>query len=221
MTPDEFDSFAYGFDLNSASYSGGAGGTFQNLVEEGEDWKVDSATPTFSTQAGIEGMEFNALDSEVIHGQHRAMREYTILAIAFANSGITGYIYGGEHEVSNTFGMAMNTHRVQAYIPFAGSGYTAAASPNNVPHVWCISVSPENGSNYAQLDDGAPVSRVLAAGEFDAMVSHYANATIGRHKTTGFDGWIGRVLVFDRALHYRDNTNLQSLITSEMALVGL
>lgn len=215
MTPDLFDSFAFGFNLDSAGYSGGAGGTFANMVAGGEDWAVSAATPTFSTQGGIEGMDFTASADESIIGEHRAMWESTIIAVGYPGSGATGHFYGGNYASGNTFALMVNAHRGQAYYPAESSGYTATPSPTGIPHVYSVTFSPENKTAYAQLDDATPVQAAS-----DGFASFH-EAAIGRHRTTYFVGWIGRILVFDRALHFRDNANLQLLITAEMARVGL
>lgn len=222
MTPQELDSFAFGFNLDSASYSGGAGGTFANIVSGGEAWEVQGATPTFSTQAGMEGMVFSNLAAESIFGEHRSMWECTIIATCYATTASSTYPYGGDYSAGNSYAMMMNAHKVQAYVPNASSGYpAAAASPNNVPHVMAVSFSPANGTTYAQIDLTTATQSSKASGSFTDVHVNWPTGAIGRHRTTYFTGWIGRVLVFDRSLHYRDNDNLQLLVESEMELVGL
>lgn len=229
--PTDIDSFAYGFDLTSANYSGGAGGTFTNLVAGGENWTVSSATPSFTTKNSgtspetwsLEGMDFTGSDTESIHGEHRALYESTILVIAQPTTGGSHYAYGGTLASANSFGLNINAYKCNAFSALGNSGATpVAASPTNVPHVWTITYSPENGTRYAQIDDGAVTSLAEASGSFEqARILHY-DAAIGQHRTANlFTGWIARVLVFSRALHYRDNANLQSLITTEMAKIGL
>ncbi|MEM1398031.1 MAG: hypothetical protein AAGH38_11375, partial [Pseudomonadota bacterium] len=61
MTPQDFDSFVMGVDLTAANYSGGAGGTFTDLVQGAGTWTVESSTPTFETRNGIEGMDFTGI----------------------------------------------------------------------------------------------------------------------------------------------------------------
>lgn len=223
--PTDFDSFAFGFDLKNSAYSGGAGGTFDNLVTGGEDWAVNGGTPSFSTKSGsgwsLEGMDFAAAANGVVKGEHRALYESTIIVIGEATVGGIVYPYGGTYASGNSFAAAINGKvTVKAYNATGSSPYTAVAT-QDIPHVFCVSFSPQNGTTYAQIDDGTVVSLAQSAGSFENARTNWMDAMIGGHRTSYFTGWIARVLVFSRALHYRDNTNLQSLITTEMAKIGL
>lgn len=220
--PTDFDCFAFGFDLTNANYSGGAGGTFANLVSGGEDWTVNGATPSFSTKSGsgwsLDGMDFANSATETILGEHRALWECTVLAICQPSTNT--YVYGGALAASNTWGMGVNANRVQAYNSVGGSsGY--ASYTGGQPNVLTIGFCPANGTSYAQVNDGTPTSNTQASGSFQNARVYWSNVGIGVHRTTYFSGWIARVLVFSRALHYRDNDNLQSLIATEMASIGL
>jgi hypothetical protein len=219
--PTDFDSFAFGFNLTAANYSGGAGGTFANLVSGGEDWTVNGATPSFSTKSGsgwsIDGMDFANSATESILGQHRALYESTLLIICQHSTNT--FPYGGTYAAGNSFGMGIYSNMVQAFNPILSSGY--ASFTGGQPNVLTVSWSPFNGTTYAQANNGTPVSATAAAGSFENARTNWADVAIGRYRTTYFSGWIARVLVFNRALHYRDNANLQSLIATEMASIGL
>lgn len=214
--PTDIDSFAFGFDLTAAAYSGGAGGTFANLKAGGEDWKVESATPSFSTEAGLEGMDFTALLAETIAGQHRALYECTVVAIQRPDIN-TVYQYGSRIIDFGTY--HTSSYNQKTFI--SGYGSTAIGASKAVPYVSAATWSPQNGTTYAQVNDGTVVATTAAAGDFNLVGTEYPDASIGRHNTVYYDGWIARVLVFDRALHFRDNTNLQLLIATEMAKIGL
>ncbi len=221
MIPQDFDSFVYGFDLTAANYSGGAGGSFSPINSSAQSWAVNSATPVFSTQSGLEGMDFNGLASEAIKGPYSALWEATVVAICKPSSAASHYVYGGDNVNSNTYACLMNAYRASAFTPSASSGFTASSSLTSSPHVFAFSFSPENGKTYAQIDNGSVASNSPASGVYDNAALKWPTAAIGQHRNSYFTGWIGRVLVFNRALHYRDNANLQLLIADEMALVGL
>lgn len=216
MLPTDFENFAFGFDLNSASYSGGAGGTFTNLKSGGENWTVDGATPTFSTNNGLEGMDFSASSTQSVLGEMRALYEATVLIILKPASTANMHAFGGNLSTANTFSVQCNANSVQAFQPNGSSGF-ASLDISRANVVTC-SWSPFDLTNYVQVNDGTPVS---AAVPFTAARIDYANASIGRMRTSYFNGWIARLLVFNRALHFRDNDNLQLLITEEMAKIGL
>ena len=223
--PTDFSSFAYGFDLTAANYSGGAGGTFTNLKAGGQAWTVQGATPSFTTKSGtgwsMEGMNFSALANEIVAGQQRALWECTVLAICQPGAATTMYPFGTTYTAGNGSALHINAWRLQAYNALGTSAFTSAYATTTVPHVFTASFCPANGTTYAQIDSGTVATATAAAGSFENARWYYPDAGIGQHRTTYFTGWISRVLVFSRALHYRDNTNLQSLINTEKAKVGL
>lgn len=216
MLPTEFTHFASGCDLTAANYSGGAGGTFTNLKAGGDVWTVQGATPTFSTEEGMEGMDFNGLANESVFSDMMALFEGTVLVITRADSGASLYPVGSADGLANNWAIFMNGARAQTHSGLTGSGWQALT--NTQPNVICGSWSPFNETLYIQVNDNAPVSTVVA---HDTSTIDYPVAAIGRHRTTYFSGWTSRVLFFNRALHYRDNDNLQLLIATEMAKIGL
>lgn len=206
--PSDFPSYWAGFELTAANYSGGAGGTFTNLAG-GQDWAVNGATPSFTTNGAREGMTFAASSTESILGEMRAMREGTIVAVFSTTNAGTSHVVGGTNAAANTWSMSINAQRVQAFHINASSGYTAGTFTSGSPLVAACSWSPEDGKCYVNRNGGAVVSSAGGA----IVPINYWNAGIGVHRTTYFTGWISAVYFFSRALHYRDNTGLQSLVT--------
>jgi len=223
-SPSDIDSFAFGFELTADNYSGGAGGTFQNMVAGGENWKVESATPVFTTESGSgwsqEGMNFPLDIAFAINGEQRAMYECTILCVNYPTSGVLSYPFGGSNPTSNVFSLRTISWTASASNGIQTSPNTATFEQGR-PHVMTASYSPENGVSYCQLDDDLPTSFQADAGSFANARVNYWNSAIGLMRTTVFEGWISKVYVFSRALHFRDNALLQDLIETELQLIGL
>ena len=225
--PSDFDSFALGVDLNSSNYSGGAGGTFTNLVAGAKAWTVDPThTPSFSTKSGVEGMDFTNVLTEQVRIEHPAQRECTILVVGLADTAAaTDYLYGtGWYTVNNGSGLQCNGRRLQAYNASNSSGYTSAVTgADTTPFVYTASFCPRNGTTYAQINDGTVASSTVLTLNGDSILSRWKMpyGAIGAHRAAALSGWVSRVLIFDRALHYRDPTGLASLIATEMTNIGL
>lgn len=218
MDPTEFDSFVGGFDLTAANYSGGAGGTFSNLISGYDAWTVDSATPSFSTEESLSGMDFTGSSTESIRGPMPALYEGTVIAVAKPTGTGIMYSVGGSSTSHTTWGQFFNSgDDVEAYNTSQRSG--AADFTNDTVNVFTTCWSPFAGQNMAQVNLGTPAIGTNADGTKTAI--DYAEAFIGqgRFSTTQyyFDGWIARVLFFSRSLYHRESTNLTSLITSEIA----
>lgn len=211
--PSDFDSYCTGFDLTAANYSGGAGGTFANLVAGRPDWTVQGATPTFETRGALSGMLFSGLAAETIAGRMPALREATIILIGKPATSSAKYPIAGGYTISNSFSMQHASNTVAALTQVGSSGLSAGVAGG--PHVYSISFSPENGTLYAQINSNTIKSTVVSPTTYAAI--DYPEAFIGRRTTNYYHGWIARVLIFARALHYRDNAALQALITSEIA----
>ena len=146
----------------------------------------------------------------------RALWECTVLIITEPT---TNHPFGGTLDASNTWAHFYNANRVQAWNTYNDSGY--ASFTGGQPNVLTVSFCPENGTTYAQANDGTVVSATAASGAFESARITWPDVAIGQTRTVYLTGWVARVLVFSRALHYRDNANLQSLITTEMASIGL
>lgn len=221
--PTDFGSFCAGFDLTAARYSGGAGGAFGNLVPGEPAWTT-VGTPTFETKSGagwsLEGVACTGLADQRIIGPLRAFRELTIVAITQPSATGTQWTIGGTNSASNTFGMSHNANRVQANAVATGSGYTAAFTTGR-PVVCAVSWDPLTGKMAATAYDGTmrKVS-LIATSKRDAIVSWH-ELSIGGHRTTYLTGWVARALIFARSLHVRDEANLDALILTEAAKVGL
>ena len=227
--PTDFDSFAFGFDLTEANYStpGSGGGTFTNLVSGQEAWTAGSNTPSFTTKSdtgwSLEGMDFNNSVNDLIQGDWVTLQEATILVIAsVANAGaVFNYFMGGLNTATNTFALwAYGGNGRCGGNSMADNAQTSNSMTADVPFVLCGSYSPVNETLYCQLNDGTVATDSSLTGSSPSMTPYFT-AAIGAHRTTYIDGWIARALVFSRALHYRDNANLQSLIETEMAKIGL
>jgi hypothetical protein len=227
--PTDFDSFAMGFDLTAANYStpGSGGGTFANLVAGQDAWTAGSNVPSFITKSGsgwsLEGMDFNNSINDLIQGRMRVIGECTIVAIAEVDSNAsTNYIMGGLNTGANTwasYAVGTGVGRV------AANGFGDTASTGNLissatPFVISASISPINETIYTQVNAGTVATDASMASGNPAWLGHW-QAAIGAMRTGYIQGWIARVLIFSRALHYRDNTELQNLIDTEMAKVGL
>lgn len=214
--PSDISSFVGGFNLTSANYSGGAGGTYTNLVSGNEAWTVQGATPSFDTRSGLEGMLFTAASNQMVAGDMPALYEATIILIAEPAATSTMYGLGGTYAAGNSWAVMFNGNRCQAFIPSGSSGYANYTSGQ--PNVFACSWSPFNETTYVQVNNGSVVS---ATTNFSTSAINWPDAAIGQHRTTYFNGWIARALIFSRALHFRDNATLQALITTEMASIGL
>lgn len=206
--PADFDSYWAGFELTAANYSGGAGGTFANLVSGGQDWTVNGATPSFSTNGARSGMDFSADASQSIIGEQRACRGLTAVVIFSTAVGTNQYLLGGTWTGGNTWGANVSSYKVQAFYPSASSGLTTEVTTSGTPTVAAFSWSPENKTCYANLQGGAVAS--VTGSVLPTM--NWAELAIGCHRTTYFNGWISAVYLFSRPLHFVDNTNLQLLL---------
>jgi hypothetical protein len=219
MNPSDFDSYCGGVNLTAANYSGGAGGSFTDEVNGAGFWTLNSGTPTFSTESGLEGKDFGGVVGDVVVGKCPCLWEGTMLVIGRV-AGTVFYV-GGTYASGNSWGVQHNASRIQFFnAGLNSSGFTSpsdfnASAPNVLTSSWC----PETGTTYAQANDGTPVSSTNAT--LANSRSNWPTVGIGQHRTTYFTGWIARVLFFSRALHERDNANLQLLIADQMADIGL
>jgi len=219
MTPDQFDSFRMGVDLTAAQYSGGAGGTFADLVQGAGFWSVDGATPAFETRAGLEGMLFTSSAAQSVLAPMLCLHEATILAIGQGATGTQAALYGGTYPTGNSWYGSLNGNRLLTASPPASAAMTSAnGAASSAPTVFVSSWSPKDAGLYAQINDGA-IASTMSDGKFARI--GWAQMAIGRHRASAFSGWIARVLVFDRALHARDPSGLAALVSAEMARVGL
>lgn len=221
--PTDFDSFAFGFDLTAANYStpGSGGGTFANLVAGQEDWTRGSNIPSFTTKSGLEGLDFSNSINDIVQGRMRAMSEFTVLAIAdVANAGLSHQIFGGLNTAVNTASLGVASGTVRASANGFNDAAVGGAVLSNTPSVLTASFSPVNETLYAQVNDGTAGTDSSWIGANPSTLAHH-QAAIGAQRTSYMTGWVARILVFSRALHYRDDTALQSLIATEMATIGL
>lgn len=225
--PTDFDSFAFGFDLTEANYSspGSGSGTFANLVSGEDDWTHGANTPSFTTKSGsgwsIEGKNFGGVIGDIVQGKMRAMQECTVLAIAEVPNTASQYIMGGLNTGANTWGLYTTSQQGRlAGNGFSDTAQTGTTVTSSTPFVICGSFSPMNGTIYVQVNGSAVATDASLTGA-NPSFTPYWQAAIGAMRTTYMSGWVARVLVFSRALHFRDNTNLQSLIATEMAKIGL
>lgn len=217
--PSDIPSYAFGAALNSASYSGGAGGTFPDLVN-GRDWTVVSATPTFATRDGLEGMVFSNSSTEAVTQPFYSHGELTVVAIFQFDNTSTHYIWGGTETAVNQHGIQGNAHRIQAFSPFAGSsGYTATHSSSRTL-VGAASWSFEDKKLYATTYDGT-LRKASATATGPSLIIPFPTMAIGAARTTYITGWIAEVHGFHRALHLRDETALDDMILTLAAKVGL
>lgn len=222
--PTDFPSFAAGFDLTSANYStpGVGGGVFANLVSDEDAWVTGSNVPSFSTFSGLEGMNFANSVNSAIQGRMRAMSEFTVLAIGRVGTTGSNPFFGGFNPSAETAALECDTGGLlyagtNAYNDFAA----ASGVTTNTTFIAVGSWSPVNGTVYSQRNNGTPVTDSSWVGGASAATLGYWQAALGATRNRYLTGWLARVLIFSRALHYRDNANLQALILTEMASVGL
>jgi hypothetical protein len=205
--PSDFDSYWAGFELTAANYSGGAGGTFANLAG-GQDWTVNGATPSFSTNGNRSGMDFSADASQSILGELRACRGLTAVIVFSTTITTSQPLLGGTWTAGNTCRADVSAYRPQAFYPSASSGFTTETTSSGTPTVAAYSWSPRNNTCYANLQGSAGVS--VTGSVLPTM--NWAEIAIGRSRTTYYNGWISGVYLFSRPLHFVDNTNLQLLL---------
>jgi hypothetical protein len=227
--PTDFDSFAMGFDLTAANYStpGSGGGTFANLVAGQEAWTAGSNVPSFVTKSGsgwsIEGMDFNNSINDLIQGRMRVLGECTVLAICEVDSNAaTNIVFGGLNTAANTWAVrtaGTGSGRMTAS-GFNDDATTVNQIASTTPFVITGSISPMDETIYVQVNSNSAITDASMT-SVNPTWTPYWQAAIGAHRTTYMAGWIARVLIFSRALHFRDNTGLQSLIDTEMAKIGL
>jgi len=210
----DFDSFIGGWDLTSAAYSGGAGGDFANLVAGGDAWSVAGATPVFETRQGLEGMRFTNVASESVMGRMPMLHEGTVIVVADSDDGTELGMLGGAYGSGNSWAMRLSSNKLQTFCPPASAAESGSIRISGQINVMTSSWHPSSGTLHAQMNDGAVGTSTNT--KKDARIT-WAVGAIGRHRTTYFKGWITRVLMFDRALHVRDNAGLQALITDELA----
>jgi hypothetical protein len=224
--PADFDSYAFGVELTSSNYSGGAGGTFTDLVLGTEHWTVNGATPSFSTKSGSgwsqDGMDFaNSATESVLGASLPILREGTFVAVYQTGSAGTQYVLGHNNSAAAAWSMAHNAYRIQATNTVGASGYTAAHTTSARPVVAAVSFSPENGEFAATTFDGTLRKMTAIDTSWrDPCFDHWTMC-IGRARTTYWTGWISRVYGFNRALHFRDETGLDALIDTLGAEIGV
>lgn len=212
--PSDFDSFIGGWDLTSAAYSGGAGGSFANLVPGGDAWTVNGATPVFETRQGLEGMVFANDGSESIIGRMPMLHEGTIIVVADPNDGSELGMLGGTYSSGNSWAMRLSSGTLQTFGPPATAAVSVTSRVGGEINLMTSSWHPSSGTLYAQMNAGAAGTTINT--KKDARIT-WPEGAIGRHRSTYFRGWICRVLMFDRALHRRDDAGLQALIADEIA----
>lgn len=215
--PTDFDSYAWGVELTSAAYSGGAGGTFTDLVSGAEDWTVQGATPTFETRATQEGVKFSASATERIVADNYAVGEMTFVAIVQPDAGSNMYGFGDAYQSANGVGVNFISSTTQVFTPIGNSGYVAASIA--APFVIAGSVSPENKTIYMTAYDGTLRKASNALTPQPAFEA--SSISIGAMRTFNFNGWISEIHGFHRALQLRDETALDDMITTLAAKVGL
>lgn len=214
MPASDFEEYISGFELTSANYSGGAGGTFSNLVAGEDGWSVDGATPSFSMKSGLEGMDFTGLSGESILSQLPMYWGGTVMMVCEIGSASNMYPLGGNHPGANTWGINVNSNTAQAYRVNHPSGFTNPLAVE--PHVLTASFSPMNGINYIQADEEGVIMSGVGDPQSLAAVND-PRVSIGRHRVGYFTGWIHRIFFFARPLHYSKPTELAALISEEVA----
>lgn len=204
---------AWGIDLTAANYSGGAGGTFTDLVSAEQDWQVVSATPTFTTKYGVEGMTFSALAAESVLAQNPSPGDITVVALVSPAAGTLMYPWGGNSGGSNSHGIRTYSGTAGAFIANADSGWTSG-HPTIVrpqPIVMAGTFSTRNQTTYATVYDGSGFYDSSAVGTAVPQQQYFENA-IGRYRTTYFNGWIGSVYGFHAPLHLTDRSGLEAIM---------
>ncbi len=215
--PSDFDSYAWGVELNSANYSGGAGGTFTDLVRGAGYWTVASATPTFATRNGLEGMEFNNDAAENVSAKNYAVGECTVVLIFDVDTSASWGMWGPD---DNNPGATLFNYQLQCIDPTNGaSGYASFDSSRAV--VGAVSACPENNTNYVTTYDGT-LRKNSGTKALNALPKLLRPDTmyLGR-RWTRMDGWIAEAYGFHKSLHFRDETALDDMLQTLAAKIGL
>lgn len=212
--PSDFSSYSAGVLLNSANYSGGAGGTFTDLVTGNEDWTVVSATPTFNTVGGLEGMTFANSATESVLREIYEFRQITFVALGYAGNTASQLLIGGTNAASNTFGMFFNGNRLQAYLNTVSSGWTASTVTAGNPYTYAVSWNPQTGGMFATAYIGSTVKANATASPKRLACANDFQMAVGRHRTTYLTGWVEEVHIFSRCLHEDDETGLDDMLAT-------
>ncbi len=220
--PSDYACYHAGVNLQSASYSGGAGGTFTCLVTGDEDWDLESATPSFSTPSGlIEGMDFSEVTGERVVNIYPGSPEITYLAVGYANA-----------NASKMFGtLKSNTNPTGLSVDAAGelSGYLAGGSTtNHLPtlgevFVVALSYSQTTGKQTLSVYSQG-VFRTTPAGvisDLRTINPNHWQVCIGGARTSFFNGWCTSFHVFSRDLHAYDAAGLKDMMITLAQGAGL
>ena len=227
--PTDFASFAGGWDLTAANYSGGTNGEFANLLAGQAPAIAQGIAPTFETKSDVgwsmEGVAMAGSAGYQLNVDIPVHWECTVVLIAQTNAqGSIMYPFGGRNTAANTWGMTHYTRTAQAFNGMDSSGYTAAnALADTRPLVYAMGFCPrpDVGQTWAVINDGTVKVGPQTADTYERARIVTAQCAIGQHRASYYNGWIGRVLLFSRSLYHDDPSGLASLITTEMASVGL
>lgn len=220
--PTDFDSFASGWNFTSSGYSaGGSGsGTWTNLVSGQGVATQGSLAPTFATKAGLSGAVFAGSANEEITIDWPFGQECTIVVTCTAQTfAATRYLMGTT--ANNDWAMWVHTGgEGRVLVDRFGLGvYSTNSATADTPYIYTATFSPMEQKIYSQVNDTTANTATLS--NRNSYYPEYPTVTIGQTNTGRHLGWVARVLIFNRALHYRDNTNLQALIATEMDNIGL
>lgn len=213
--PSDFSSYWSGVELTSANYSGGAGGTFADLVTGNQDWTVQGATPSFSTPVGsLEGMNFSNDATQSVFRELWALRDLTIV-IGWSQSSVSSvarpYV-GGTSSASNTFNAGSFDSRIRSFLPVGDSGVSASGTiVINTPHVAAFTFSGTDEKAAVKMQGGSITQ--TASPTARAGLPNWPQLAIGRHRATYLaDTNIRFVHLFAEPLLFSDPDAVDSLL---------
>jgi hypothetical protein len=203
---------------------GSGSGTWSNDVAWGEDWTQGSNDPAATTVSGSSGMaalDFANSINSLITGRWRFGSECTVLIIAEVASASTRYMVGNANTGSNIWGIyTTGTSKIAfTFNGFTQTITTTSSHSNNTPFIATFSYSPENSTAYIQINDTSAVTATITS--LQGFGLNDTSMIIGGMRSSYLTGKIARVEIYSRALHYRDNTNLQTRISNFKTTLGI
>jgi hypothetical protein len=226
--PTDFASFASGWNFTEANYStpGSGGGTFPNLVSGQQVATRGATAPTFSSKGtggtNLEGVLFAGASGSRISFDWLYGQEATLLLIGSFPSNNYQHLFGCSETGTARWTVATSSNKLyHGFNNFNGSASSTNNITTNVPFVGVVGWSPVSMKGYTQLNSTTAVETAMPS-PIGLFLSHW-DAIFGGTTTGNAENgaWLARALIFNRCLFQSDNTNLQSLITTEMASIGL
>lgn len=224
--PTDFASFASGWDFTEDNYStpGVGGGSFANLVSGQQAVVAGSSTPSFTTKSAnnVEGWVFDGTSNSRLSFDWIYGTSTTLLLIGSFPSTAYQHLFGCAETGTTRWSMYTSSNKIaNAFNNFAVTCTTANNITAGTPFVATLGWSKKTWKGYIQLNDGT-TAEVVNPTINGGFLTHWLAIFGGSQTANAVSGaWLARALIFNRCLFVDDNTNLQSLIDTEMASIGL